>query len=328
MNTPKITIITPSFNQAQYIEQTITSVLDQNYPNLEYIIIDGGSTDGSVDIIKKYEKHLSYWVSEPDQGQAHAINKGLFKSTGDIFNWLNSDDYLESNSLFKIAEAYKTNSESDVFCGYTRCFWEHNGKTSHKYRMGIAGSVVVTIFSPIMNQPGSFYKLSVVKDLGGINESLNYVFDDELWFRYLCKYGIRKVCFLNDLLAHFRQHEAAKSANISKGLFYHELFAVWYEIAKQLKLDDYLLKYMSKELVYEAYKTHNWDFSSLDKLNFAGVLSARYKYLLYKDKYYEAARIGTIKSMKTPKEVFSTKYISLFIKLFILRERLLNKIRP
>ena len=89
----KISIITPSYNQGQYIEQTIKSVLDQNYPNLEYIIIDGGSTDSSVDIIKKYEDHLAYRVSEKDRGESRAINKGLEKDTGDITIWLNSDDH-------------------------------------------------------------------------------------------------------------------------------------------------------------------------------------------------------------------------------------------
>jgi glycosyltransferase involved in cell wall biosynthesis len=89
---PKISIITPSFNQAQFLDATVQSILSQNYPNLEYIIIDGGSTDGSLEIIKKYEKHLHFWCSEPDAGQYDAINKGFAHSTGEIMAWLNSDD--------------------------------------------------------------------------------------------------------------------------------------------------------------------------------------------------------------------------------------------
>lgn len=90
---PKITIITPTFNQGKFIEKSILSVLNQNYPNLEYIIIDGGSSDDTLDIIKKYENRITFWISEKDNGQSHAINKGLQKSSGDIINWLNSDDF-------------------------------------------------------------------------------------------------------------------------------------------------------------------------------------------------------------------------------------------
>src|SRR5690554_4018590 len=111
-----ISIVTPSFNQGHYLEETIDSVLSQNYPNLEYVVIDGGSTDGSVDIIKKYEKHLKYWVSEGDRGQSHAINKGLARCTGEVFNWLNSDDYLEPGALQTIGEAFE-NPNTTAFIG-------------------------------------------------------------------------------------------------------------------------------------------------------------------------------------------------------------------
>src|ERR1051325_5733493 len=102
---PRISVITPSYNQAQFLEQTIRSVLLQGYPNLEYIIIDGHSSDGSAEIIKRYEQHLAFWVSEPDRGQSHAINKGLTMATGQIMCWLNSDDYYLPGTLETVATA-------------------------------------------------------------------------------------------------------------------------------------------------------------------------------------------------------------------------------
>src|SRR5215204_5758135 len=103
---PKISIVTPSYNQAEFIEETILSVINQNYPNLEYIVIDGGSTDGSVEIIKKYEQYFSYWVSEPDKGHADALNKGFAKATGEVMAWINSDDKYFPWTFATVAEVY------------------------------------------------------------------------------------------------------------------------------------------------------------------------------------------------------------------------------
>jgi len=114
---PKISIITPSFNQAPFIERTILSVLNQNYPNLEYIIIDGNSTDKSVEIIKKYERYLAYWVSEKDEGQADAINKGLRMATGELVGWQNSDDIYLPGALRTLSETFQKHRNEDVFFG-------------------------------------------------------------------------------------------------------------------------------------------------------------------------------------------------------------------
>ena len=114
---PKISIVTPSYNQGQFLEDTILSVINQNYSNLEYIIIDGGSNDNSVEIVKKYENRLKYWISEKDFGQTHAINKGFKKSTGEMINWINSDDLLEPNALNILSEEIVKSPKADIYFG-------------------------------------------------------------------------------------------------------------------------------------------------------------------------------------------------------------------
>src|SRR5262249_6074487 len=122
---PRISIITPSFNQASFLEQTISSVISQGYPNLEYIVIDGGSTDGSVEAIRKFDSSITYWVSEKDRGQAHAINKGLRRATGDIIAYLNSDDYYFEGTLALVAQHFIGHPEADLFHGRCRVVDEH-----------------------------------------------------------------------------------------------------------------------------------------------------------------------------------------------------------
>jgi glycosyltransferase involved in cell wall biosynthesis len=122
MEYPKISIVTPNFNGAEFLEETIISVLSQNYPNLEYIIIDGASSDESLGIIKKYESSLALWISEPDEGMYHAIQKGFEKSSGDIMAWINSDDMYHRNALFSIAEIFSSYSEVEWVLGATTIF--------------------------------------------------------------------------------------------------------------------------------------------------------------------------------------------------------------
>jgi glycosyltransferase involved in cell wall biosynthesis len=127
---PKITVVTPSFNQAAYLQETIESVLNQDYPNLEYIVLDGGSTDGSIDILKKYEKYFAYWRTHPDDGQSAAIIEGFQKSTGDILCWLNSDDFLAPGALALVGEYFQEHPEAEFLVGEV-CIVNDKGERRH-----------------------------------------------------------------------------------------------------------------------------------------------------------------------------------------------------
>lgn len=236
-NFPKITIITPSFNQGQYIEQTIQSVLDQNYPNLEYIIIDGGSTDNTVEIIRKYEKDITYWISEPDKGQSDAINKGLKLATGEIINWLNSDDYYELGALFKIADKFK-DSSINVVSGKGRLF---ENLVTIGYTKGVdvyENNLAKTIGWLRMDQPETFYRKKVIDNIGSLNTALHYLMDRDWWLKYLLLYGLGGVKSVNNVFVHFRLHHNSKTVS-ENSKFDQEHHLLFFALAKMYDFKEY-----------------------------------------------------------------------------------------
>lgn len=235
---PKISIITPSFNQGQYLEQTIASVLNQQYPNLEYIIIDGGSTDQSVEIIKKYEKHLAYWVSEKDQGQSHAINKGLGRATGEIINWLNSDDYYEPQTLKTIAQAFE-DATVDVVSGRARLFQENNQTVGYTKGVDLyVGNLAKTIGWARIDQPETFFRARVIHKIGLLNENLHYIMDRDWWIRFLCNFGMEGVKQLPETLVNFRLHNTSKTV-AQRAKFQIEHDSLYYAMATNSRLTAY-----------------------------------------------------------------------------------------
>ena len=207
----KISIVTPSYNQAQFLEKTILSVLNQNYPNLEYIIIDGGSTDGSVEIIKKYKKYLSYWVSEKDNGQADAINKGFQKSSGEILAWLNSDDLYLINTLFKIKKTFMTNEEINFLYGHSLLIDGEDNIIRRLY------TVPQTYHSYIYDggnifQGTVFWKRDIFYKYERLDKKLQTAMEYKLFDNF---FKNEKGYFLNDILAAYRLHKKAKSYQIS-----------------------------------------------------------------------------------------------------------------
>jgi len=209
---PKISIVTPSYNQGQYLEETIRSVLMQEYPNLEYIIIDGGSTDGSVEIIKKYEPWLTYWVSEPDRGQSHAINKGFARSTGKIMAWINSDDYYVKGAFQVVANAFLYNSTGWVA---GNCYiLEENGRVGNgkgKPKPEKESWMVSCHYA----QPGVFWHRNLWNACKGLDETLHYSLDYELWMQFAQIQPF--ACWVDQHLACFRLQKLSKTTNYEIG---------------------------------------------------------------------------------------------------------------
>lgn len=208
---PLVSVITPSYNQGRYLEATICSVLEQDYPQVEYILMDGGSTDESVSIIQRYADRLAYWESQPDRGQAHAINKGLQRAQGEILGWLNSDDLLAAGALRRVVQVFQSQPEIDVVYGRLR-------------RIDDAGRLVPTPVLPkdrlefgpqhvvgecIVNQPGAFWRRRIMERVGLLDERLVYSLDYEYWIRMaLAGARFRR---LDEVAAYFRLSPGSKT---------------------------------------------------------------------------------------------------------------------
>lgn len=206
---PRISIVTPSYNQGQFIEETIRSVLLQGYPDLEYIIIDGGSTDGALDVIRKYEKWLSYWTSEKDHGQSDALNKGFGKASGDVLAYVNSDDIYEPDIFAAVAREYAGHPSRETFW---ISYPVNNVNLSHSLIVYPKPHLAALKwwFADTVQQPGAFWSSALFRQVGGFDTALHYYFERK-FFLDLVTRGYFPLLRETPVAATFRQHDSAKT---------------------------------------------------------------------------------------------------------------------
>lgn len=256
MNWPKISIVTPSFNQGKFIEQTIKSVINQKYPNLEYFIVDGGSKDNSVEIIKKYEDKINGWVSEPDQGQSDAIMKGFNRCTGKLFCWVNSDDVLFPGCLDMIGRYYHENKHPDIITANI-IYMDENDVITRFIRVPRQSRLFFFHGVWPATQPCIFYATEIFQKVGGVNRKLNLSMDIDLWVR-LMKYEASMIhipCYLGA----FRWHQAAKTFTSINGRSTPENTET-IEILNNNLVNSSPLKRQLWRLVYKAYQVANFNY--------------------------------------------------------------------
>lgn len=217
---PLVSIITPSFNQARYLEQTLQSVLGQGYAPLEYLLVDGASTDGSLEIIHRYADRFAWWVSEPDAGQAEAINKGLRRAKGEIIAWLNSDDIYLPGAIQKAVTAFAGQPGLGLVFGDVLAI-DADGQTTNRLRYGNWSLPDLMAFR-VIGQPSVFMRRSVLEQAGYLDLTYHYLLDHQLWLRMAQEGGMQ---YLPETLSAARFHAESKNVALA-GKFGEEVFRI------------------------------------------------------------------------------------------------------
>jgi glycosyltransferase involved in cell wall biosynthesis len=250
---PRMTIVTPSYNQGEFIEQTIESVLSQGYPDLEYMVMDGGSDDGTLDVLRRYDGRLS-WISEPDRGQSHAINKGLQRATGDVVAFLNSDDLYEPGALLQVGQFFAGHPEAAWLTGRCRII-DQNGREIRKWMTFIKNfwlhlqSYTVLQVLNYVSQPATFWRREVMEKVGFFDESLGYALD----YDYSLRVGrLYRLWVLDSYLASFRIHPASKAGASANAQFDVDLEIARTHVASPILIG---LHRLSNAIVVLLYKS-------------------------------------------------------------------------
>ncbi len=226
-----VSIITPSYNQAEYLEETILSVLNQTYPQIEYLLVDGGSTDGSLEIIQKYSDRFAWWVSEPDSGQAEAINKGMTRANGEVITWLNSDDLYLPGAITEAVSALQSAPETGMVFGDAMTI-DSRGELLNKLTFGDWGLAELMRFR-IICQPAVYMRRAVLKQTGFLDPSYQFLLDHQLWIRIA---RLAPILHIPKRWAAARHHPQAKNVALAAG-FGQEAFRIleWMETQPDLE---------------------------------------------------------------------------------------------
>jgi glycosyltransferase involved in cell wall biosynthesis len=232
----------------------IESVRGQREEGWELWIMDGGSTDETAAVIGEYRHDTRiHWHSEPDRGQSHAINKGLARTSGEIFNWINTDDCLDAEAFVRLKQHF-ADPRVEVVCGRCRVFRQADGKTITHYQMPQFRSVYKTVLSDFCAQPSTFWRREVVVELGGVKEDLRCVMDWHLWLRYLVYRGQRAIRWVPEVLAHFRIHDESKTSSIRER-FLQEIGWVHWDLFRQAGAPEQIVQYLKRDVRLELEPT-------------------------------------------------------------------------
>lgn len=230
---PRISIVTPSFNQADYLEECIRSVRDQGYPGSEHIVVDGGSNDGSRTIIERHAQSLAWWCAEADNGQSHAINKGMARATGEVLGWINSDDLLLPGALHRVGDAFAADPSLMVLSGVR--LLRAAGRHDEPMPMEHPSDRDAWLTRPRVNQQATFYRLDALRAIGGVEEGLRFVMDYELWIQAVLRFPSAAIRIVPTELAVFRHHAASKTMT-SQPAFVDEIASVLHGLSQQAGL--------------------------------------------------------------------------------------------
>lgn len=249
---PKITIVTPSLNQGRFIDATIRSVLSQEYPNLEYIVMDGGSTDNTLDVLHFYSNRVK-WFSEKDSGQANAINKGLCLATGEILAYLNADDVYLPGTLKRIAKKFVDNPDAMWITGKCRIVDVKDQEirkliTVYKNSWLRLHNRLLLLITDYISQPSTFWRMEAFKSIGSLDEKLHYAMDYEYWLRLNSKFPL---VYIPEYLAAFRVHSQSKNTNAGhKNIYIEEERMI-------------INRYTKSRFLLGAHNIHRWLMTSI-----------------------------------------------------------------